>query len=169
MVATMPSLCTRCASQGKTCCQGHEIYITPGDLRRIRTFSGEDRFVEWTFAGDPSYLQQDDDPVWKIHVFSHDGCRRTLKRTANGDCLFLGKTGCRLPLDVRPLLCRLHPFTYTANRIDSEPDAGCPRYLLAAGETVFDAIHMSLTLASAWHGQLYEEILTDDPDHRLDL
>ena len=169
MVATIPTLCARCAQQGKTCCQGREIYITPGDLRRIRVFTGEFPFAEWALTHDPAYLDQDDDPTWRCHVFSRDGYHRILKHALNEDCIFLGAKGCRLPMAVRPLLCRLHPFTYTADHIDSEPDAGCPSHLLFAGESVFEAIHMHVDLARQWHRQLYEELITDDPDNRIDL
>jgi Fe-S-cluster containining protein len=169
MVATTPTLCARCAAQGKTCCQGREIYVSPGDLQRIHAFTGETQFFEWARITDPAYLDQDDDPVWRVHVISRDGSRRILKRTPRGDCVFLGSSGCRLPMEVRPLLCRLHPLNYTADHIDSEPDVECPRHLLLAGESVFDAIHLPLALAGKWHRQLYEEILTDDPDNRIDL
>ncbi len=169
MVAMQQSLCARCARQGKTCCQGREIYLTPGDMRRISAFTGEFRFAEWIRTTDPAYLDQGDDPLWRQHVFRGDGSRRILKRSPNGDCLFLGSLGCRLALEVRPLLCRLHPFTYTADHIDSEPDTDCPRHLLVAGESVFEAIHMSIELARQWHHQLYEEVITDDNDNRTDL
>ena len=169
MGATKPTLCARCASQGRSCCQGREIFVTRGDLRRIRTYTGEDRFVEWACTTDPAYLDQDDDPVWRMHVFARDGSRRILRRAANGDCIFLTSAGCRLPLDVRPLLCRLHPYTYTADHIDAEPDEGCPRNLLVPGESVFTAMDMPSGLAGLWHRQLYEEIETDDPDNRTDL
>jgi Fe-S-cluster containining protein len=169
MTALRPSLCARCARQGKTCCQGREIYLTPGDIQRIRAFTGELQFMEWSPTTDPSYLDQDGDPVWQRHVFDGDGRRRTLRRRPDGDCLFLGPQGCGLPLEVRPLLCRLHPVTYTADRIDSTADEGCPRYLLEADESVFDAIHMTMDLARQWHRQLYEEIMTDAHDDRIDL
>jgi len=113
MTATPPTLCARCAQQGKTCCQGREIYITPEDRQRIRAFAGKLEFVEWLPA--------------------------------------------------------LHPLTYTADRIDAEPDEGCPRHLLSAAASVFDAIHMTMDLARQWHRQLYEEIITDDHDDRIDL
>ena len=169
MVANQQTLCGRCARLGKTCCQGREIYITPGDLRRIGAVAGKIQFVEWTRTTDPSYMDQDDDPVWRQHVFGRDGSRRVLKRQANGDCIFLGSRGCHLSMAVRPLLCRLHPFTYTANHIDSEPDTGCPRHLLSAGESVFEAIHTSMELARQWHRQLYEEVITDGNDNRTDI
>lgn len=162
MVATPTTLCARCALLGRTCCQGREIYITPGDVRRISAMTGALQFVEWNRTSDPSYLDQDDDPVWRLHVFRSDGSRRILKRNSNGDCIFLGVGGCRLAMEVRPLLCRLHPLAYTADHIDEEPDAGCPRHLLMAGESLFEATRTSLALAKNWHRQLYEEILTDD-------
>jgi uncharacterized protein len=168
-VAIRQTLCGRCAQQGKTCCQGREIYITPGDLRRIGAVTQGLQFVEWTRTADPSYMDQDDDPVWRQHVFGNDGSRRILKRQTNGDCIFLGSQGCRLAMAVRPLLCRLHPFTYTADHIDDEPDADCPRRLLVSGESVFEAIHISMALAKQWHRQLYEEVITDDNDNRADI
>lgn len=168
-VAMQQTLCARCAMAGKTCCQGREIYITPGDVRRISAVAGDLQFVEWTRTTDPSYLDQDDDPVWREHVFHSDGSRRILKFDAGGDCIFLDSRGCRLPMAVRPLLCRLHPFTYTADHIDAEPDEGCPRHLLVSGESVFEAVQTSLALAQQWHRQLYEEIRADDHDNRIDL
>ena len=169
-MGTMPeTLCARCAKHGKTCCQGREIYLTPGDVRRIRAVTGNVLFTEWMPTTEPAYLDQDDDPVWRQHVFGSDGSRRILKRQANGDCIFLSSGGCRLALAVRPLLCRLHPFTYTGYRIDNEPDSDCPKHLLVSGESVFEAIHTSMELAQQWHRQLYEEISTDDPDNRTDL
>ena len=169
MTALRPSLCARCARQGKTCCQGREIYLTPRDRERIRAFTGELDFVEWAPSADPSYLDQDDDPLWQRHVFDGDGRRRILKRRPDGDCLLLSPQGCRLPMEVRPLLCRLHPLTYTADHLDPEADEGCPRHLLYADESVFGAIHMTMDLARQWHRQLYEEIITDEHDDRIDL
>ena len=168
MLNQQPSLCSCCANLGETCCQGREIYITPGDQRRISTVAQSLPFVVWRRPTDPIYLGQSNDPLWQRHVFCKDGSRRTLKTKPNGDCIFLSTRGCRLPVEIRPLLCRLHPFTYTANGIDREPDLGCPRHLLADGESVFDATGTPWSLALTWHHQLYEEILTDLHDDRTD-
>ena len=97
MTAIRPTLCARCARQGKTCCQDREIYLTPGDRQRIRAYSGNEAFVEWSPTADPSYLDQDDDPLWRRHVFDHEGRRRILKRRPDGNCFFLDAQGCRLP------------------------------------------------------------------------
>jgi len=90
-------LCARCARHTKTCCQGTEIYTTPGDAERIAAYSGQTEFYEFRLPDDPVYAAQDDDPLWKNRVFRADGTRRVLKQLPNGDCTFLGTEGCTLP------------------------------------------------------------------------
>lgn len=172
METTSPTecLCARCARLFKTCCQEREIYITPADTARITAFCNRNDFFEWRPPFNPDYLDQSDDPVWDRHVFHKDRCRRILRRTSSGDCIFLGSSGCILPETVRPLLCRLHPFTYTAAGIDAEPAPDCPKCLIPKGMTVFDALHMSTERALLWHRLLYEEILSEnDTDNRTDI
>ncbi|HSO18827.1 MAG TPA: hypothetical protein VLT88_05190 [Desulfosarcina sp.] len=161
MKIRQPALCIRCAGIGNTCCQGREIYITPGDRRRIGAVAKGVDFAVWTRPTDAAYADQDDDPLWRRHVFHADGSRRTLKTASNGNCIFLGVHGCRLGPAVRPLLCRLHPFTYTAGHLDDEPDGGCPRHLLPEGRSVFAATGTARSRALHWHRQLYEEIQVD--------
>lgn len=161
MATHSPSLCTRCAALGRTCCQGREIYITPGDRWRIRTVTGDLDFTVWRPPTDPSYGDQNDDPVWRQHVFRADGSRRTLRNRPNGNCIFLDDRGCRLALGARPLVCRLHPFTYTADRLDDEPDTGCPRHLIAESALIFDATDTPRAAAVDWHRQLYAEVRAD--------
>jgi Fe-S-cluster containining protein len=163
-------LCARCARLGKSCCQNREIYLTPADVHRIAAFTQRHDFTEWRAPDDPAYGEQSDDPVWDQHVFHQGHKRRILKKGANGDCTFLGPAGCLLPEAVRPLVCRLHPFTYTAAGLDPEPSPDCPRQLLPAGMNVFAALQLTVDQALAWHRQLYEEILKeDDADDRPDL
>lgn len=169
-MASQPEfLCARCARQGKTCCQGREIYLSPGDVERIAAVTGQRLFFDWELPQDLSYLDQDDDPVWQHHVFRSDGRRRTLRRTATGDCTFLGAAGCRLPLETRPLVCRLHPFAYTAAGIAPELEPDCPETLLPPGVTVLAALQMSVDQAEQWHQNLYAEVLHDDADSGIDL
>ena len=169
MASQLEFLCVRCARQGKTCCQGREIYLSPEDVARIAAAAGHSLFFAWEQPQDRSYLDQDDDPVWQHHVFRSDGRRRTLNRTATGDCYFLGDTGCRLPLETRPLVCRLHPFAYTAAGIAAELEQGCPVTLLPPGATVLSALQMSIDQARGWHHSLYEEVSRDDADSGIDL
>lgn len=163
-------LCACCARISKTCCRDREIYITPADAARIASVTDRSDFVEWRAPEDPNYSEQSDDPTWDRHVFHKDRTRRILRRSPDGGCTFLGPAGCLLPETVRPLVCRLHPFTYTAAGIDPEPSPECPGNLVPAGMSVFDALHMSTEQARLWHRMLYEEILTEnDNDHRPDL
>ena len=145
----------------QTCCQTCEIYATPGDVQRIAAFTGENNFVEFRASNDPAYHDHDDDPAWRDNVFRADGSRRVLARQGNGDCRFLGEKGCILPLETRPLVCRLYPFQYSAEGIETELATGCPLELLSPGQGLIDALEMNRQDAQRWHAQLYQEILLE--------
>lgn len=151
-------LCVRCARHTVTCCQRSEIYTTLGDVQRIGEHTGREDFTEFRVPANPEYADQDDDPVWSSHVFRDDSSRRVLKRHTNGDCTFLGQHGCVLPLEVRPLVCRLYPFDYTAEGIRPELAEGCPLELLRPNQGLLEALEMNLPDAQRWHQQLYSEI-----------
>lgn len=151
-------LCVRCARHMRTCCQTSEIYVTPGDVQRIEAFAGETDFYEFRTPDDPVYLEQSDDPTWERCVFREDGTRRVLKRRQDGDCRFLGTAGCTLPLEIRPLICRIYPFDYNAEGIKPALARGCPLELLSPGQTLLTELDMRPSDAERWHAQLYEEI-----------
>lgn len=166
-------LCVRCARHMKTCCQTCEVYVTLGDVERISDYLDRDDFWHFQVATDPRYLEQDDDPVWRDHVIRADNSRRVLKRQPDGDCSQLGPQGCTLPLEVRPLICRLYPYLYDASGIHDDLSQGCPLELLRPGQGLIEALGMKLEDAHRWHKQLYEEILlekpsTPVPDHEGD-
>jgi len=132
------------------------------DIKRIAGHTSRLDFFEYRHPADPSYLDQEDDPVWGARTISSDGTRRVLKQKDGRDCLFLGEAGCELSMAVRPLVCRLHPFTYDAGGLAGVLD---PRCLLAhqdSGEELIAAIGMTLAQAQAWHMQLYDEISTQE-------
>lgn len=151
------SLCSRCARVRKTCCY-LEIYVTLGDVKRIAAHCGRSDFHEFRVPDDADYLDQDDDPAWRYHVADEDGRRRVLERRADDACTFLGPHGCVLPIEVRPLVCRLHPYNYTEAGISAELADGCPTRLLKHGQTLLIALDMNLEDAWRWHRQLYAEI-----------
>lgn len=158
-------ICARCAQTGKTCCQLTEIYVTAGDVRRIAAFSSRIDFYEYRMPVNPEYAADDSDPVWQRLVFRPDGSRRVIKHQETGDCFFLGAHGCQLPLTARPLICRLHPYLYTAEGIiDGVLDERCPSHLLEPGSTLPAALGMSLGEARGWHNALYAEIKLSDGD-----
>ena len=151
-------LCARCARHMKTCCQTSEIYVTLGDVERIADHIGRRDFFHFRVVTDPVYLEEDDDPVWQEYVVREDNSRRVLKRMPDGDCSLLGPQGCTLPLDVRPLVCRLYPFHYDERGIRDEPASGCPLELLQPGQQLIETLQMKLDDAQRWHKQLYQEI-----------
>jgi uncharacterized protein len=146
----------------KTCCQTADIYTTLGDVRRIEEFTGQSGFTEFRGPSNPDYADQDDDPIWRDNVFRADGTRRVMKKKDNGDCTFLGSAGCVLPLEIRPLICRIYPFDYNAEGILSELSPGCPTELLRPGQTLIEALDMKLADAERWHRQLYAELPRED-------
>ncbi|MBU3915071.1 hypothetical protein KKA14_06000 [bacterium] len=170
---TTVHICASCATVGLTCCQGCDrtIYITLGDVKRIEAFIGENDFYEFRQPEHAGYLDNIDDPIWETYVFRADKSRRVLKRNNVGDCGFLTKVGCRLPMDIRPLVCRLHPFEYNASGLFAELSKECPVHLLREGETLQKAVDISPESANIWHKALYQEILWEkqDVEHRTDV
>lgn len=157
-------LCVRCSRHMRTCCQTSQIYVTLGDVRRIEAQTGSSDFYEIAQPDDPIYHQQHDDPTWQHYVIREDGSRRVLKRKPDGECQFLGTAGCVLPMNVRPLICRIYPYDYNADGIYDNLANGCPLELLAPGKTLLQELDMNLEEAKAWHAQLYQEIREERPD-----
>lgn len=155
---TVEFLCVRCARHMATCCQTSEIYATLGDLERIESHTGKTGFTEFLPPKNPDYLDHDNDSTWRQNVFREDNSRRILNRKPNGDCTFLGEKGCELPLETRPLVCRLYPYDYHADGILDDLSQGCPLELLEPGQGLVQALGMNPDDARRWHRQLYEEI-----------
>ncbi|UCF90545.1 MAG: YkgJ family cysteine cluster protein [Desulfobacterales bacterium] len=155
-----PCFCAQCAQRGRTCCQDRDIYVTPGDVRRIHAQTRRNDFYEFRKSSDSAYEDQGDDPRWAAHVFRPDGSRRVLKLDAAGNCIFLMSHGCSLSLNIRPLVCRLHPYNYTARGLDPEPAMDCPVDLLTLGQRLDEVIAgFGQAEAPLWHRMLYTEIL----------
>jgi Fe-S-cluster containining protein len=156
---TLRCLCEGCARQGRTCCQQTDIYITVEDVRRIRERIGLSDFYEFRRATNPAYEDQADDPLWAACVFRPDGSRRVLKRDGTGNCCFLSRTGCVLEMGARPLVCRLHPHRYDAERIYPDIAPECPVHLLRPDQSLEQTIaSFGSAKARLWHRMLYNEI-----------
>ena len=155
-------LCARCAKHQTTCCQQTDIHVTLGDVRRIAEASSVTNFTEYRSATDPAYNQTDEDPFWQQHVFRPDGTRRVLKHQPNGDCQFLGSQGCTLEATVRPLICRLYPFDYTADGLNQQPAGGCPVELLRPQQQLLQVLGMDRAQAEQYRAQLYAELTEQD-------
>ncbi|MBL7178641.1 MAG: YkgJ family cysteine cluster protein [Pseudomonadota bacterium] len=160
-MGTTKNLCADCSSHQKTCCQERDIYLTPGDLKRIQEYVRNENFYEFRIPSDPSYLAVTDDPMWKEHVFRLDNTRRVLKQDPVGNCIFLSPNGCIMSINERPLVCRLHPYEYNADGLCERLVPECPVYLLESGITLQDAIGLNPDQALQWHYLLYSEILME--------
>ena len=157
-------LCARCARHKRTCCQDTEIHVTLGDMRRIAPYTDGAVVAEFRKPSDPVYDQSYEDPVWQQLVFRDDGTRRVLKQRPDGDCVFLGREGCRLPAVARPLVCRLYPFDYTADGVHSRLASGCPVELLQPAQQLLEVLNMNIDDARLLHAELYKEIREKDAD-----
>lgn len=149
--------CARCAQLGPTCCQQREIFVTVGDRERIALHGGDRDFWEYRAPADPSYLDQREDPTWLALAFRADQTRAILRRADNGNCRYLGSAGCRLPLEVRPLVCRLYPYEYTAAGITGV-SGDCPQEVIPPGSTILKVLDMRAADAIRWHRMLYAEL-----------
>lgn len=148
--------CARHAQLGTTCCQHTEILVTDGDRARIAAHVGADDFVEVRQPEDPSYALDPTDAGW-AEGFLPDGSRPVLKHQPNGDCTFLGASGCSLPLAVRPLICRLFPFEYDESGITGV-SSRCPAEVVPPGGTLSTTLGLDRALAASWRDQLYAEL-----------
>ncbi len=152
------SLCSRCAGLGGTCCQNTAIFLTAGDVSRIRGAGVREEFRDYAAPADgedgpdASY-----DPLWS-RIFGADGRRRILRHREDGDCWFLTDRGCSLSMDARPLVCRLYPFDYTGTTIKGVHGHICPSPERENAPLLLAALEMNRESAEQWRRQLYHEI-----------
>ncbi len=153
------SLCALCARTHGSCCVGRDVFLTSGDIERIRAATGRQDFVEYRRPTNLSYLDQEDDPNWNLYTVLPDGRRRVIRRGGSADCLFLGRQGCALAPAVRPLVCRLFPVAFTELGITGIEEE-CASRFLRRGKThsFLLSIGMDLEAAERWRGQLYREL-----------
>ena len=156
----METLCFKCSLNGTSCCKGTQIYLTNGDVLRISRFLGSRHFFAIEMA-DTAYLDPGDDPTWLALTIRPDGQRRVLKRTGDKSCTMLGEKGCRLPMPVRPLVCRLYPYEFTEKGI-SGVDSSCPISRERDWPALIEQLGMAMGATSKWHNMLYCELYSDN-------
>jgi Fe-S-cluster containining protein len=114
--------CARCAKAlGKTCCEPrgteHLAMVTRADIARIREHT---RLSARRFTQEEAVTEEgaaDYEATWPLYrgYFQRGPVRITLL-ARSGACVFHEPTsGCTLPLDVRPMACRLYPFDQWAD------------------------------------------------------
>ncbi|MFH1058529.1 MAG: hypothetical protein V1797_07610 [Pseudomonadota bacterium] len=116
MTASAMPICARCHGLGRGCCVApagpeHMFGLTRGEIAAMAAASGREpadfcvadrvgpQFLEFLAAINPVFVQT-----------MPGGRRLRLRLADSGACCFLGVEGCRLPVDARPLYCRLYPF-----------------------------------------------------------
>jgi Fe-S-cluster containining protein len=152
--------CAVCAASNESCCQNRQIVLTRKDVERIAGITWNPNFFSFE-APESDYLDQDDDPIWNILTLQSDGRRRILSRQSNHDCFFLSHNGCRLTLDVRPLICRIHPYMYIEKGLKGI-DTECPIARRPDAAFVLEEIGMPSQQVEAWRHQLYSELMMEN-------
>lgn len=147
------SFCGHCALKGRTCCQGRAVFLTTGDMARIGAFA-PDAVPFWERR---RVVREASDELWS-RIFDAEGAVRVLRLTAAGDCAFLGEKGCRLPMDVRPLVCRLYPYEYSESSLTGIHAHLCPWPERENAPLLLALLEMNRDLAEGWRKSLYEEI-----------
>lgn len=113
------SVCQRCAAQGPTCCS-----MSPENLEFCFPLAQEEMEILQTSApeGTDVFAQEPNSsgfitqlagllPEYNVRqVFTATGTHWRLAVTQEGNCIFLGETGCRLDQSIRPRYCRLFPL-----------------------------------------------------------
>ncbi len=155
----MLSPCSRCAERGASCCTGNQIFLTSGDIRRITAALHRNDFYLFEPA-DPVYTESGDDPLWTDMTIGPDGKRRVLKRVEYRNCILLGPSGCVLPMEKRPLVCRLYPFAYTTARLGGI-DETCPVARHENPQRCLDLMGMSMENARKWHRLIMGELFSE--------
>jgi uncharacterized protein len=157
----MKIACIDCSSTDACCCRGVEIYLTAGDVSRITGYLHNSQESFCSFVTPTGiYADGGGDPAWVPLVVRPDGTRRIVKSLEDGSCVFLTPTGCSLPLNVRPLLCRIHPYDFDHEGLRSI-DPTCPIATMSNGHEALKLLGMPLHDVTAWHRTLYTEILQE--------
>jgi Fe-S-cluster containining protein len=154
--------CIACARKGQSCCTNVHIYLTRGDIERIRQqCPSEDFFATAPLTDD--YEDGGGDPDWNPAILDAEGKRRVMRQQTNGGCHFLTPTGCRLPSVVRPLLCRIYPYEFRSWQLSGISPC-CPVASQSDWLRILEESEMKQANARTWVAQLKEEIFAEKHD-----
>lgn len=161
----MLSQCIACARQEQSCCNHVDIFLTGGDIERISRMRPAEDFYRWA----PLTAEYEDgggDPTWNALILNADRQRRILSHKNKGECYFLTETGCSLPSEVRPLLCRIYPYDFRESGLCGI-STSCPVATEKDWLSILEASEMHQANAQRWVCQLYAEIYADRSDLTL--
>lgn len=136
--------------------------VTDGDKVRVASWLASEMragepFWENDWPKGTAAVDDGSDPTW-TRAFHMDGSRPILRHADGGNCMFLGPTGCIMPTDTRPLVCRLYPRNYDEHGFLGL-DAMCPSEVVPEGKTILDLLDTDPDREERWRRQLYTEIL----------
>ncbi|MEN6620798.1 MAG: YkgJ family cysteine cluster protein [Smithella sp.] len=162
------SICSECvkrkilANEG-TCCQDSDVFVSLGDLKRICIYKNSFNFYEYREATEPylEELKRCDDKLWNNVTITPKRMRRVLRKKGK-NCIFLDEnTGCTLPMEIKPLVCRIYPYGYDNAKIILDNNCGCPQDLLnldSCNNAIEINFGVSIEKAELWRAQLYCEL-----------
>lgn len=148
--------CCECAKAGNVCCVNRQIVITDKDIDRVAAHVGHRDFYVFEYP-EPWYLEPFYDPDWLPLVLQPDGRLKIFKRKEDRSCMYLGDQGCVLPFEVRPRICQLHPYMFTAEGITGL-DMTCLISHQPDAYTWLAEHEMPMEKAVEWQKELYAEL-----------
>ncbi|MBS2023632.1 MAG: YkgJ family cysteine cluster protein [Deltaproteobacteria bacterium] len=158
-----PSVCGRCVAAGGGCCTSE-----PGIFGPPLTRADEERIAAATGLTPRKFVHvrsvdAEEQRAWEEDVPSAKGIVvrgkvRSLARP-DGRCLLLTERGCSLPLDARPLQCRLFPFVVRGRSLTVQPAGECLAVREADGiSSLARQLRTSAQELVQLDGQLQEEL-----------
>ena len=161
------SVCEQCARLQKTCCERSdvEVALTEGDIIRIRRFYKANDFYR-RIPVPPELAATYENPdhhdatvsLYVAGLFDAQGRRPILEKQADGRCLFVTGQGCVLPVEARPLLCRLYPYDWNDQRLLWIHAPYCPHEFSADEMDLVQKIGDTKEIALNLVEQLYAEL-----------
>lgn len=158
--------CAVCARSQRTCCQSSEPFASIGDISRINLYMHRNmkgsRVAPWWWWGwrEPSqeYIEgMRADPQWATLLPMKSGLRRVVLSSDNGNCVFLKSTGCVLPMEVKPLVCRIYPWDFVAFKVTGLSDF-CAIEAKGNHRDMGEALGLTKEMAQEWVEQLRSEM-----------
>jgi Fe-S-cluster containining protein len=116
------SVCARCHRLGQGCCSSFHnglpdasriFPLLPVEVERMASascLSADEFTTQDEISAEFGKVLLSLNPM--LAAAAPAGRRRRLKLRNNGDCIFLSRRGCRLPLPNRPYYCKLYPFWF---------------------------------------------------------
>lgn len=137
------SVCLECSKKQDTCCQKYFIYLTHGDRERIIHHTRSTDFLSEI----PCTLN-----IEEHLTTGKSKVTCSLIKMEDHGCFFLSANGCSLPLDVRPLCCRIYPYTWDRSSIN-----GVSEECFYSDNEWFILSHFPLKKAVEYHAMFVKE------------